>query len=394
MKGLAENFLDSQRSLLITPSKEELAKTFTQKLWDSFQLGSAYLALNAFSHGFSPPKVEPMQMANGAALTDWEGHLPEGLFPEIGRVSELGLLWAILGQLYDRVDLKMAARKVAHWQKNLLDHRGFPFAGIWTRGDFSLPHLLGCNTLLFGLDPSLAKFQQLQNDYAKGWDLPSYLLQLAQFELGKEASPLAPLTEEITVGMLRLESHNWSTIFALTGFNSGMGALHKNEVALVNFGPQVGPLDDLDRFGISRPSASSLKDISWEKGLHGGHLQGWTKIHGNNRWIELKAAIAGPQITLSLRQQEPADKLKFVFYIRAHKAQVGAVEVHRGSLDRYVGRAMPVKFWGEKENLCIEPCQEGQMEVIPLSGGDFFWNSDFLLAFAVDSKVKFTFNVL
>ena len=55
------------------------------------------------------------------------------------------------------------------------------------------------------------------------------------------------------------------------------------------------------------------------------------------------------------------------------------------SLDRYRGKPQPATIQGHEGTVTIVPdCGEGEMQVIPLSGGEDFWGSDFLIAFRID----------
>lgn len=81
--------------------------------------------------------------------------------------------------------------------------------------------------------------------------------------------------------------------------------------------------------------------------------------------------------------------LYFSFFIKADSAYCSDFLISKKSLQRYSGKYFPIIFDSHVKFLT-----EGisKMELIPLSGDDSFWQSDYLVAFEIaSSQSKFIF---
>jgi hypothetical protein len=385
--------------------KPKVGQLLCARNWDQFQLGEALRALACHLVGIDYRTPIPKQMPNGAALIEYAGHLPEFQVPDLSASAELGALWAVLGILQESSELSMASLRLANWHLNLLDSAGFPHLALWSKGgEFSVPRLL--NSLYLHLllcsrisgEEYFERAALLQKKHMKGWnrdELSEKLFELVAEKLSvKLRYRINPFAEEVTVGMGKWADREMSIACTLSGFNSGMGSFHKKEVAVVNFGPQMGALDDLNRFGIERPCSMAERtfaDLKWEKGAGGVSIQGWTKVFGDNLWMFSTLGMGSKQLRIALEFQEdkPRASLSFVFYLKGQKCVIGGREhVQAYSLDRYQGNAASVVLSGETEKIYIDPGPLGSMTLIPLAGGDFFWGSDFLLVFEIDPKIE------
>jgi len=408
-----DSHLAAQRALLSDlasdPSASHSYKSLAGRLlcqgyWPELQLDAAYAALIAHFTGIGSRKIEPHLLSSGAPLMEYAGQLRGGRIPCPQKGADLGIAWAILGQLQQNEELCLAALKVANWQLHMLDHRGFPLAGLWTEGSrFSIPELLASNEMLFSIAHQMtrhATFERaaaFQKRHLRGWEKPAFpqlLHGLMPQERKTFRYELSTIAEESVVGIVKFSGHDTTAAFTLSGWNSGMGLYQKNEVGIINFGPQTGGLHDLSSFGIERVCSSHFQEAVWEREPDGALLKGWTKVFSFPLWVEATAACLAGQvkIKLSFEGEKPRHGLNFVFYVRGARAVVdGKEELHVATLDRYIGPATPIVFHGEKETLLLEPYQDGEMEVIPLAGGTHFWGADFLVAFSIGkSVIKFS----
>lgn len=407
MNAPMQERLVQQRNLLQrlaagSSSKQQAGQLLSRPLWDTFQLDAAYGLLNALLAGLEPKNISPRQMPNGAAFVEWAGNAPEGLVPDLRLSAELALVWGTLGVLQQDRSLIEAFLKLANWQLHTLDHRGLPYHFLWSRAsDLSIPELLAFNERLFSLAHRIcgsdvfSRASQMQTKALKSWEVPQYPYTLAKIAEGKvrtqERYPLSPFAEEATLGLAKFHDRSCSACFALSGFNSGMGAFQKTEVGIVNFGPQIERLDDLSRFGIARSCSLKEKgfsDLIWEKQPQGVLLKGWTKAHALDLWMEATMAYLDGKLKIKIQfdERKPRDDLWWVFHVQAQKASIsGGPAIDAYTLDRYEGPARAVVFSGEQESLSIEPHaqmpQGGRMKVVPLAGGNYFWGAEFLLAY-------------
>jgi len=76
----------------------------------------------------------------------------------------------------------------------------------------------------------------------------------------------------------------------------------------------------------------------------------------------------------------------FSFFVKARQCQVNQNFILLpGKLERYEGDIVPIRFHGLQGALELRALtHKGQMQVIPLGGGDNFWGSNFLVAYTLD----------
>jgi hypothetical protein len=215
----------------------------------------------------------------------------------------------------------------------------------------------------------------------------------------KNAIPLKlsfkPFAEEMTVGLMKFMTPQSSMACSLSGWNSGVFSYHKNYAAIVNAGPQLAPLDDLEKFGVNRTcsiTSRNFNEITWEKTAFNFRMKGWTKIFAHPAWLQIEAHYEAQKLHLSCHLQEgqPSENLAMVFYARGDRLVIGGKEtLQAGSLERYQGKSLPLELQAENEKIFIEPLVEQEMQIIPLAGGDHFWGAHFLIAFPLSEGKDF-----
>jgi len=385
--------------------KKRLGQLLLQKYPSDLQLPHAYLVLLAHLLKFEPLPIEAEQMPNGATCLDVLGYIKGAQLPEPSRLAELASLWMILGVVLKKEALVYAGLKAALWQTYTLDHRGLPHFSLWSRAvTFRPSELAFSNHLLFTLayrltsDPGFNHAAQIQKQY--GWDPVSLAGKLLTLIPEKRPTPLRlafkPFAEEVTVGLMKFITPEWSMACTLSGWNSGLFSYHKHHVAIVNVGPQMAPLDDLEKFGIDRTcslTSRTFNEITWEKTQYNFRMKGWTKIFAHPVWMQIEAHFEAQKLKLSCRLQEDRDteNLMLVFYLKEDRLVIGGKEALQGdSLERYQGKAVPLELRAEDEKIFIEPqIGEQEMQSIPLAGGDHFWGAHFLVAFPFRESLEF-----
>jgi hypothetical protein len=387
--------------------KKRLGQLLLQRYPSDLQLPAAYLVLLSHLLKFEPFPIQTQQMHSGAACLDALGLIKGAQLPEPAQLAELGSLWMILGVHLKNETLIYAGIKVALWQINTLDHRGLPHFSLWSPGATFHPAILAAsNHLLFTLayrltsDPGFNQVAQIQKHY--GWDPSTLAGKLLTLVPEKISAPFRlshkPFAEEMTVGLMKFATPQWSMACSLSGWNSGVFSYHKNQVAIVNAGPQVTPLDDLEKFGIDRTcslSSRNFNEIIWEKTAFNFRLKGWTKVFAHPSWMQVEATYTAQKLKLSCHLQEgkSADGLAMVFYARCDQLGIGGKETLRaGSLERYQGKSLPLELQSESEKIFIEPLPDLEMQIIPVAGGEHFWGAHFLIAFPfAEEKNSFEF---
>ncbi len=385
--------------------KKRLGQLLLQRYPSEIQLPHAYLVLLTHLLKFEPLPIAPQQMPNGATCLDTLG-LSQGIqLPDTSQLAELGSLWMILGVHLKNETLLYAGIKVALWQIHTLDHRGLPHFSLWSRAaTFHLSSLAAFNHLLFTLayrltsDVGFNQAAQIQKHY--GWNPSCLASKLLTLVPEKIAAPLRlshkPFAEEMTVGLMKFSSAQWSMACSLSGWNSGFFSYHRNHVAIVNCGPQTVPLDALEKFGIDRAcslTTRSYNEMLWEKTAYHFRIKGWTKAFAHPAWMQIEAHYEAQKVTLSCLLQEghTVENLALVFYARCDQLVIGGkTTLQAGSLERYQGKSLPLELRAENEKIFIEPLPDHEMQIIPLAGGDHFWGAHFLIAFPFQEGKDFS----
>ncbi len=366
----------------IASLRQQLGKHLTQRSFESHQLDAAYLAAASHFLGLSFKAPAPHQLPNGLPLEEWAGHLHGKQVPHLLHAIELGILWALLGVVHKRDDYTIASLKVAHWFLNLLDAEASLMVGIWLpAADFSKEKLGAGLHLLFQIASQISGDVRFERACKAVSHEPESLMQkISAYLLPKIEKqtrfPLSLILEEMTVGAMSYHARDWSAIFSLSGYQSGMGAIHRSDAKIVAIGPQRGPLDDLSTFGISR--RPPFKEMGWEKSSTGALLQGWTQVDG--LWVQMAVAIGAEEIHFGVRAQVK-ENTYMVFYVKGSSIVVdGLRSLQRGELMHYRGPAAEIVIKGDKEKIRIQPFEPYIVEILPLCGGNSFFDSDFLIA--------------
>ena len=310
--------------------------------------------------------------------------------------SEYALLMGLLGLVYDEHDLQAKAVQHAEWLTTLLDHRDFPFYSLWSSDkNCDLLSILSMNYVLFALCDCLtkqSKWQRLadrQLQYLQRFfehsriDLP--LLPPLLYTFLMEKDPGLSFCVDTSVKtpplFLRGQFDRSSFVCSLSGRNSGMGAFHKTQVKVVNFGPWSAPLGECSGFGIKR-ALSDFCDVTSRS------LRGWTRFqpcqHNPDTWALAHVDAEEGQLNLSISPTPvtEAGTLSFAFLLQSEEAQVGNHRFLPATMRHYVGESSLVTFYSGKEKIEISTCERREVELIPLAGGRHFWGANFLLAFS------------
>ncbi len=385
--------------------KKRFGELFKQGYPPGLQLPRAYLALIAHLLHLDPALIVPEQFPNGTALLDTQGLSQSRQIPEPMELAQLGILWMILGVRLNNEVLQRAGLKIAVWQAHLLDSQGRPHLSIWSRAQTFRPsHFYHWNYVLFSIayrltgEKGFLKIAELTQKEV--WDPIAFPMSLLPLVPSKIPPPIPhfyhPFAEEITVGMMKFTTADMSLIAHLSGWNSGLFSCHKQEVALVNAGPQVGSFDDLTHFGITRTwgvKPRSFQEMNWEKTAYHCHLKGWTQLHALPFWLELDVQLQAGHANLkaTLQDKEFPESLSMVLFLKCNKLILGGKHsLEMGTLERYEGKALPLELQGTKEKMALHPDPSLTMQVIPLSGGDHFWGAHFLVAFSFGPSFSLT----
>ena len=392
------------------PLADKCLELMKNPFWEEFQLESCLRALNCQLLDLPCKKIVPQQWPDGAIPLESGGHWPWGAVPHARFQAELGILWYILGDLQNNQTCINALQKAAEWQLNTLDHHCSPFKGLYVQEeDASLAHLLIFNYFLFHLAGMESVAQKLLKEFElldeRPVKIPPYVVILeawinAHRKMDVQQMTLPTLIDDPHAALAGYRSPECSLALTLKGGGTGMGAVHREDVQLVSYGPQHLPLGDCRRFGIEvsenhRPYMKveqekidlhhTVRMVSKPKSemspalfRNGDHSTLW--IEAKQKFSQGKLNIETTFLGLNF------EDIAFAFFANAPTCYVDQLKVNPRSFERYQGKALPIQLKG-KHTLTIEAFgQIQEMSVIPLGGGENFWGADFLIAYLLTPK--------
>jgi len=202
----------------------------------------------------------------------------------------------------------------------------------------------------------------------------------------EEATPVKlTVAGDPWLGMSCLATPEFDGALTLSGFNTGLGALHLQGVCISAFGPHTDRLSDTRGFGISHlPAHGSVVCTEPTR----AELEGWTRCHGSKEsWLHFKSILEKNCATFQVRFYASIP-IKMVFYVQARSCRLESQKLEPGSLQ---------SFRGSSQSLCFNDAvrlgcdKEAEMQVIPLAGQGCFWNANFLIAYTCPSNERISF---
>lgn len=186
-------------------------------------------------------------------------------------------------------------------------------------------------------------------------------------------------------------------LFSLEGIHGGFGSVEKDNVCIRSMGPHFFPLGVSDLFGLYR-TKDSFEDVEIKEEPFA--FKGWARAANTGKpsdlWIDVQAKQVDEKLSLGVKFFNFTDftPLAMTFFVKANKVVVNPFfEVYPQSLERYQGQQEKLTF--NDGALTLVPQFQGEMQVIPLAGGPYFWGSDFLIAFAITEEMQtYNFDVL
>lgn len=401
-------------------------------VWHELQPAAIYRAICA--HLLGQPVKEPMicQHASGAAPLEWGKHWSWGSIPHSRFHAEIGFLWCLYGQLREDVCYFKAAESLAEWQLNALDHHFLPFCGLFSHEeDASESRLLIHHFLLFSAVAAFAARSDMAALAEKQYERIAALASMGKAEFsslhlacdkwlskhsfnlekaigrGCQIQGFLPsVFQDEQLALAGCRSTSESAVSTLSGGGTSMGCLYREDVHIVCFGPQHLPLGDCRGFGIeSQENHLPQTKIEISAANQTYSIQGLVRMSPRPKtslcpatfrngehsgcWIDVKQNYQNKQLTIEtiFRGLFDISMLAFVFFVKARSCAVEKSKmVNLRSFDRYQGEIRDIVLHGEQTALMIEAGRkQGEMQVIPLGGGNNFWGADFLVAYLLIS---------
>jgi len=421
------------------PHRNEIKESFQNYpkdyFWKEFQLSSALS--NLISALVDLPINLPAihQLQNGAVPLEFGGHWTWGEIPHLRHQAELGIYWALLGIKYENAEYLAAAEKIAEWQLNSLDYHFYPFVGLFVQeADAALCALLCDQYLLFSLlailksSSRMAYAAKRQLGYLEHSVLSTQvrisviapLLEEYIHKLGESPVPipfgLPQSIHDVDTALIGVRAEEKSLVCTGFGGRTGLGSLHFDDLQLISYGPQHLPLGDCRGFGVEGGRYSVKTVVMQADHAHKGSflIQHQARLSAKpvystssplfrngqrcQAWLDLKQEFKHDYLSLDARFFGDTPKeLAFTFFVKAKSCTIQETrKVLPRTLDHYQSSPGAILLSGETQQFSIEtPHRHGEMQVIPLGGGDNFWGADFLIAYLFDfhSTAAYTWQI-
>lgn len=161
----------------------------------------------------------------------------------------------------------------------------------------------------------------------------------------------------------------------------GIGSVsYKDQLIIPSFGPHILPLGKNDTYGLSPP-------VCAESEVNVSTCSMWNRVKSDtdygNHWIHSK--VEPSENTLSIESfiwsEKKEEKLSLVFFVRGTAVETEEKRYLSGGLERAFVHTSKIDLVTGGSKMQILTKEAMDVEIIPLAGGEFFFNSDFILSF-------------
>lgn len=218
-------------------------------------------------------------------------------------------------------------------------------------------------------------------------DVEKRLLCRLLEKIGTQMSSLAKLERGPFVSMDMIKKETAGFCFTSSqGKKVGIGSIsYQGEILIPSMGPHVLPLGKSDLYGLEQPlcknveeSASSVKMWNRVKAKDG---YGDHHIHSH-----LLCAESQVELRTFLWSAQKEEEVAFVLFVRGSAAILEGKKYKSGGLERVFEKSDQIEIESGLKTLVLQTGTPTAVEIIPLAGQEFFWNSDFIISFPYQEK--------
>ncbi|MCH9616837.1 MAG: hypothetical protein SP4CHLAM5_01110 [Chlamydiia bacterium] len=165
----------------------------------------------------------------------------------------------------------------------------------------------------------------------------------------------------------------------------GIGSIsYKGDIIVPSFAPHVLPLGKSDLYGLNEPICTNgeVKD---------GNIKMWNRVKSIDSYgshhVHSNVTCTEKAIALEsfLWSAEKDQELSMVLFLRGSSILMEEKRYQSGGLERVLVKTSRIDVQLTDKVLQIHLNKQTSVELIPLAGQEFFWNSDFILAFPYTS---------
>ncbi len=186
-------------------------------------------------------------------------------------------------------------------------------------------------------------------------------------------------------GLISMESHGFKYTSS-TKKKDGIGSIsYEGMLIIPSFGPHVLPLGKSDLYGV----APSICD----EGIASDHtISMWNRVKSKDfygdHWVHSKVSNSDTCLSVEsfIWSEKKEETLSLIFFIRGESVVIDDRVYHSGGLERVYAKTTKVAVDIKGKVLEIHSKDLIEVEIIPLAGQEFFWNSDFIISFPYNKE--------
>jgi hypothetical protein len=179
--------------------------------------------------------------------------------------------------------------------------------------------------------------------------------------------------------LIKLTSEKFSYITS-NDKKVGIGSIsYQGQIIVPSFGPHLLPLGRNDLYGTYNP-------ICKDKELIDNKINMWSKVKSKSgygdHWIFVSVTNLKEKILLEsfIWSDKKEQALSLIFFLRAKKIHVGGKSFQSKGLERALVKANKIQVQMQETKMDIVLKDSTEIEIIPLAGQEYFWESDFIIS--------------
>lgn len=192
--------------------------------------------------------------------------------------------------------------------------------------------------------------------------------------------PKASYEKEEISSLIKIETDGFGYVSSKEK-KVGIGSIsYKGEILIPSFAPHVLPLGKSDLYGLNEPIC-----INGEEKY--GDVKMWSRVKSEdeygNHWVHSNIVCSEQSITMEsfLWSASREQDLSMVLFLRGSAVCMEGKKYQSGGLERAFAKTSKIGVELAEKKLQIQSNKQTSVELIPLAGQEYFWNSDFILAF-------------
>jgi hypothetical protein len=189
----------------------------------------------------------------------------------------------------------------------------------------------------------------------------------------------------ISKDLIKLNSDKFSYITS-TDKKVGVGSIsYENTIVIPSFGPHVLPLGRNDLYGMNDP-------VSKDYEIYTNQVKMWNKVKSKSEygdhWIFTSVTNEQDKMVIEsfIWSNKKEESLSLIFFLRGKKIFAGGKSFQSKGLERALVKTNKIEIELENKKMQIQLKDNMEVEIIPLAGQQYFWESDFIVSLPFQSN--------